>query len=106
LPELVAEANKVLDMAMLESKARINDAVEERVRFEVLKEGDPSKLLPPHYLETLLKTYKYTYRVAATVETGAKVSLWTRIGAAIEMQRDLRRGSRWLAEQPRRNSGS
>ncbi len=98
-PELAALANKILDVAALRSKAKINEALEEKVRFELNEQGDPSKLLHPHYFEALNKTYKHTYRVAKAAELGAPISLWTRIDAAIEIQREVHREARRMVKQ-------
>jgi hypothetical protein len=69
------------------------DALGEKSLIESDAQIDLSKLLPANFRDDFLRAYKYTYRVASAAESGKTVSLWTRIGAAVEIHRDVRRAA-------------
>ena len=90
--DLASLSNKVLDISSVRTKTQILNASLEKSRFQHGEQADPSRLLPENFFPHLVREYRHTYEVAQAAKSGrTNVSLWTRIGAAIEIQRDIRR---------------
>jgi hypothetical protein len=78
------------------------NAMVEKSRFQLGEPAaDASKLLPGNFFPHLVREYRHTYEVAAAAKAGGTdVSWWTRIGAAMEIQRDIRRELKRQAKEP------